>query len=91
MYLAHRSDSWPMQAILWRFVRERVLEIRGMAPADSLRMAELMEQYKDTPMDLVDAALVALAERLGQARIFTLAHHFRIHRINGTRAFDIVP
>ena len=50
-----------------------------------------MEQYRDTPMDLADASLMAVAERLDQTRVFTLDQHFRIHRPWGTTAFQIVP
>ena len=50
-----------------------------------------MDQYRDTPMDLADASLVAVAEQLDQTRIFTLDQHFRIYRLKGTKAFDIIP
>jgi hypothetical protein len=36
------------------------------------RAFELMELYRDHPMDLADASLVAAAESLGTRRIFTL-------------------
>ncbi|MEH2375640.1 hypothetical protein [Nostoc sp.] len=36
------------------------------------RMRSLMEQYRDIPMDLADASLIATAETLNQKRIFTL-------------------
>ncbi len=31
-----------------------------------------MNQYSDLPMDFADATLLALAERLGKVKIFTL-------------------
>ncbi|MDG3007906.1 type II toxin-antitoxin system VapC family toxin [Paludisphaera mucosa] len=91
MYLAHRSGGWPMQAILWSFVVESFLAFHEPAPGETERMAGLMEQYRDVPMDLADATLVATAESLGLSRIFTLDHHFRVYRIDGVRAFDVVP
>lgn len=36
------------------------------------RAFELMEQYRDHPMDLADASLVAVAEALPTRKIFTL-------------------
>src|SRR4030066_1950817 len=40
---------------------------------ESLKRAlELMEKYKDVPMDFADATLVALAEEMGIVEIFTL-------------------
>jgi predicted nucleic acid-binding protein len=50
-----------------------------------------MEQYQDTLMDLADASLVAVAEQLDQARIFTLDHHFRVYRLKGQTPFNLVP
>ena len=55
------------------------------------RMRELMEQYRDAPMDLADASLVAAAEVLGLRRVFTLDSDFRIYRPGGSEAFEIVP
>lgn len=55
------------------------------------RMQALMEQYKDTPMDLADASLVALAEVLAVRRIFTLDSDFHVYRIHGKDAFEVFP
>ncbi|MBL8515045.1 MAG: PIN domain-containing protein [Betaproteobacteria bacterium] len=38
---------------------------------DSHRMAHLMQKYHDFPMDLADASLVVLAEKLGNGRILS--------------------
>jgi uncharacterized protein len=91
MYLAHRSGGWPMQNLLWKYVRETVLVFHELEPEETSRMAVLMEQYQDTPMDLADASLVAAAERLGLSQIFTLDHHFLVYRIEGARALVVVP
>ena len=59
---------------------------------DAARMRELMEKYRDLPMDLADAALVRIAEREGLTRIFTLdRRHFSIYRPGRRRRFAIVP
>jgi predicted nucleic acid-binding protein len=50
-----------------------------------------MRQYHDTPMDLADASVVAAAERLGLRQVFALDSHFRVYRILGNVAFDVVP
>jgi uncharacterized protein len=91
MYLAHRCGGWPMQNLLWQFVSEKVLTLYDLGPLETDRMRVLMEQYRDTPMDLADASLVVVAEQLGRTQIFTLDHHFRVYRLNGSKAFDIVP
>jgi len=55
------------------------------------RMAELMDKYRDTPMDLADASLMALAERLGTRRIYTLDRDFSVYRLADGMAMDCVP
>jgi predicted nucleic acid-binding protein len=91
MYLAYRSGGWPMQNLLWKFVSGSALLLSDLGAGETERMRVLMEQYRDTPMDLADASLVAVAETLDQTRIFTLDHHFRAYRLEGTKPFDVVP
>ena len=54
-------------------------------------MRWLMEKYQDTPMDLADASLVAVAEARGLKRILTLDSDFYIYRINGKDPFEVIP
>jgi predicted nucleic acid-binding protein len=91
MYLTHRVGGWPMQRLLWQFVARRVLTIHESSQAEADRMAKLMEQYRDTPMDLADASLVVAAETLGTSRVFTLDHHFLVYRRDDSFAFEVVP
>jgi hypothetical protein len=84
MYLAGRAGGWPMQRLLWGFVERDALAIHESGPVEVRRMLGLMEQYRDTPMDLADASLVAVAEVVGLSRIFTLDGHFRLYRIAGS-------
>jgi len=42
-------------------------------------------------MDLGDAALVAVAETLGDRTVFTLDSDFRIYRLADGGTFNIVP
>jgi hypothetical protein len=50
-----------------------------------------MDKYADTPMDLADATLVALAEETGQRKIFSLDSDFHVYRIRGRQRFVVVP
>src|SRR6187549_1509050 len=43
-----------------------------MAPPDLQQAVQLMDKYRDTPMDFADATLVLLADRLGVTEIATL-------------------
>jgi len=54
-------------------------------------MVALMEQYRDRPMDLADASLVAASEHLRMRRLFTLDNDFRIYRLADGSTLDLVP
>jgi predicted nucleic acid-binding protein len=54
-------------------------------------MRELMEKYRDLPMDLADAALVRAAERHSLTQIFTLdRRYFSIYRPGRRKRFSII-
>lgn len=56
------------------------------------RIQELVVRYADFPLSLVDAAVVAVAEQLGQTTIATLdRRHFSVVRPLHTAAFTLVP
>ena len=60
--------------------------------SDWERIAELVGQYLDLPLGIVDASVVALAERRGLEVIATLdQRHFRAVRPNHVDAFTLVP
>ena len=50
-----------------------------------------MSKYRDLPMDMAAASLVAAAEERGLTMIFTLDRDFRVYRLLGRRPFVIVP
>jgi predicted nucleic acid-binding protein len=55
-------------------------------------MRELMRKYRDLPMDVADAALVAVAEREGITRVFTLDRRdFEVYRPAKIGRFSLVP
>jgi uncharacterized protein len=59
---------------------------------DIRRMAELVETYTDVPLGMVDAAVIAIAERLRLTEIATLDHrHFAVVRPSHTPAFILLP
>lgn len=91
MHVLGRWRGWRGQRALWQFVAGGSMEVRDLSPNDAPRAAELMERYRDQPMDLGDATLVVLAEHLDCRRVFTLDRHFRAYRLNGRRAFKVVP
>ena len=90
MYLLGRS--WQGQKALWSRLETDALAMAPLGDADAPRMRELMEKYRDLPMDLADAALVRVAERDALTQIFTLdRRHFSLYRPGRRRRFSIVP
>jgi predicted nucleic acid-binding protein len=80
------------QDALWQMILRGVLVMEPLGEKDLSRARDLMAKYRDLPMDLADAALVAIAERLSCRRIFTLDRRdFRVYRPRGLRAFEIIP
>lgn len=58
---------------------------------DLRAMQTLLQKYRDRPMDLADASLVILAERLGLNQILTLDRNdFDVYRLSGGRRFEQV-
>lgn len=84
------GGKWLAQNALWTLVDARAIEIAEPSVHLMQRMKALMEKYRDTPMDLGDASLVALAEDRGLTRIFTLDDDFFVYRV-GKRTFEVIP
>ena len=90
MYLLGRS--WQGQKALWSRLETDALALAPLDETDAPRLRELMEKYRDLPMDLADAALVRVAERESATEIFTLdRRHFSLYRPGRRRRFSIVP
>jgi len=73
-------------------IERGTLLIAELTADDCARMRHLMRKYADLPMDLADAALVAVAEREKISRIFTLDRRdFEVYRPAAIRRFEILP
>ncbi len=79
---------------LMDFLADDGLRVLFLDDEDLARAFQLMARYADAPMDLADASLVVLAERLELQEIFTFDRsHFYAYRIQrGHRhlAFELV-
>ncbi len=59
---------------------------------DLERSAEILEQYDDNNIDLVDAVIVAMAERLEIKKILTVdRRHFSVFKLKHCNSFEILP
>ncbi|MBD3869522.1 MAG: PIN domain-containing protein [Acidobacteria bacterium] len=91
MYLLGSAGGWKGQAALWKLLERGDLQLVALDEALQKRTQALMGKYRDTPMDLADASLVAAAEALDTSRVFTLDSDFEIYRWKGRRKFEVVP
>ena len=91
MYLLGEAAAWAGQEALWRLLARDDLQVAEISPAARTRMRALMDKYRDLPMDLADASLVAVAEERGLSRVFTLDSDFRVYRLARGRSFTIIP
>ena len=79
-----------MQNQLGKLVIEGLLTFHEIQEQDYHRLFELIEKYKDRPMDLADATLVLAAESLCLQQIFTLDSDFFFYLINGSDPFEVI-
>jgi len=91
MYLLGDAGGWNAQRALWQMLEREVLQLAELQGSDVARARALMEKYRDAPMDIADATLVAVAEARRLKRVFTLDSDFEIYRYRGRETFEIVP
>src|SRR5262249_55239900 len=90
MYLLGEVGGYRYQAALWNLRTTGRLRLHEFIAAEADRMALLMDKYKDIPMDLADASLVAVAESLSLRQIFTVDSDFYVYRLSDGSAFEII-
>lgn len=89
--LADRLGSRAEVAFARSITQGELLVAPVLAP-DWERVLKLVTEYRDLPLGIVDASVVALAERLNADTIATLDHrHFAVVRPNHVGAFTLVP
>lgn len=91
MYLLGSVGGYRYQVTLWALRATGRLILHDLTVAEADRMAALMAQYRDTPMDLADASLVAVAESLRLRRVFTIDSDFYVYRLADGSALEVLP
>ena len=80
------------EARFLRSVTSGELHRQDLTDTDWERATSLVETYTDLGLGLVDASIVAIAERLGATAIATLNHRdFRVVRPRHIPAFELLP
>ena len=91
MDLLGSAGGWKAQEALWKLLERGDLQLVPLETSLQNRTRVLMTRYRDMPMDLADASLVAVAEALGLTRVFTLDGDFQVYRWKGKRRFETFP
>lgn len=89
----YRLRPWPraLAALLADF-EAGALELLDLPTRWLLRSGELVERYRDLPLGLVDASVVAATEMLGETKVATLDHrHFSVVRPEHVPALTLLP
>ena len=89
MHLLAESPRGP--EALCDMVSDGVLKLLLLGARDMNRIKELMQKYRDLPMDFADAALVRVAERDSLVRILTFDSHFEVYRLPRRTKFSVLP
>jgi hypothetical protein len=86
------GPQWRAQKLCLEFFLRGAFLLAPTSAASLARAAQLMEAYRNVPMDYADATLVALGEEIGTDAVFTLDRKgfaaFRLHR---RKAFRVLP
>jgi uncharacterized protein len=84
---------WPKAlAALLDDVRSGAFELLDLPARWLLRSGELVARYRDLPLGLVDATVVAACEMLDESKVATLDHrHFSVVRPAHVRALTLLP
>jgi uncharacterized protein len=90
MYLARERLGSHVQDKLFVMIERGDILVEHTTSTDFSRIAELMQKYRDLPMDFADATLVALAERIGSKRIFTIDSDFLLYCWQDKHAFELI-
>lgn len=94
------ETSWMIESVLGPAAEASFVTAVGLGElavidldrGDYTRCAELIDRYADLGLGLVDASVVAVAERLGITTLATINHRdFRVVRPQHVAAFELIP
>lgn len=76
----------------FQLARSAIFQIEPLNDDDMTRMEAIMTNYADNEFDFVDAALMAMAERLDICEIYTFDHRdFGVYRPPHCDFFELLP
>lgn len=92
VFLVRRNLGSHMVPQAIRALRASPMEWINAIPTDYDRAAAIIESYPEARLDLVDATIAAIAERVNIMRILTLDRRdFSVMRPQHGEAFEVLP
>ena len=91
-YLIKRELNLKALITFLRLIAEGQYKLVRTTESDLNRAAEILEKYNDNNIDLVDAVIVAMAERLEITKILTVdRRHFNVFKPVHCESFTLLP
>jgi predicted nucleic acid-binding protein len=91
-YLIHRSLHPGVLVALLRDIESGAYDVEPVMAVDHRRIRELCDRYADADIGYVDAAVLAIVERLDEPKLATLDHrHFNTLRPRHVDALRLLP
>ena len=88
-YMLLKRKGVPAQTAFMISIANKAFELFDLQFHHAIRIAQLMQQYANLPMDLADASLVILAEQLGHGRILSVDYRdFNTYRWKNNQPFQ---
>lgn len=89
--VGNRLGAEPLLAF-FADLADGAITIVDLVRSDYARVHELLDRYSDLKLGFVDAAIVAIVERLGERKLATLDHrHFATIRPRHVDTLELLP
>lgn len=91
-YMASRELGPGAFPAILQQIKQGAFEVEDLIESDYERVADLLHTYADLHAGFVDAAVLAIVERLREPKLATLDHrHFTVMRPRHVEALELVP
>jgi predicted nucleic acid-binding protein len=91
-YLVHQRLSPGAFVALLTDIEARAYLVEDLQPGDYTRVRTLCDQYAESDIGFVDAAVFAIVERLGESKLATLdRRHFGLLRPRHRDSVELLP
>jgi uncharacterized protein len=91
-YLAHRRLQPGAFVAVLESIVDGGLKVESLTSDDYIRVRDICDRYADAGVGFVDAAVLAITERLGEPKLATLdRRHFSLLRPRHVDALELLP